>query len=96
MTLKNNYEAFNTFYQSFAQNQGWSHPDITENPGHVASNVRAATMAALNYWKNNVDGEIDGDLTVKKVTKKVNGGTNGLSDRKTEFDAIKENVNCSK
>ncbi len=56
LTGENNYEAFNTFYQSFAQKQGWSHADITGTPGHVASNVRAATMAALNYWKNNVDG----------------------------------------
>ncbi|MCS3862064.1 putative chitinase [Salinibacter ruber] len=33
---------------------------------------------------------------MKKVTEKINGGYNGLPTRKTEYNAIKENVDCSK
>lgn len=94
LTGEYNYEQFNQEYQTLAKEHGWSHPDIVENPELVSNNARIGTMAALEYWDRRVDGKLDNNPTVEEITEAINGGGYGLADRKEQYDAIKENVDC--
>jgi len=95
LTGEYNYEQFNQEYQTFAKEHGWSHPDIVENPELVSNNARIATMAALEYWDRRVDEKLDGNPTVKEVTSEINPALSDLDARRTEFNGVKDNVECA-
>jgi predicted chitinase len=92
-TGKDNYEAFTDWYQD----EGFGSTDFTENPRKLSSDAKIGTLAALQYWDENVLGsdEVDEDnLTVKDVTKAINGGDTGLDTRKEHFERAKD-IDCN-
>lgn len=95
LTGRYNYEQFNGFYQNFASKQGWNAPDLLQNPEKVSGSARIGTIAALNYWKENVDGEIGNNPTVKEVTEAINGGKNGLKYRRNQTEKAGEEIDCN-
>ena len=93
ITGRDNYQAFEDWYQ----NEGFGSVDFTEKPGKLSSNAKIGTLAALQYWDENVLGsdEVDKDnLTVADVTKAINGGDTGLEIRKDHFEKAKD-IDCS-
>jgi len=92
ITGKENYQAFEDWYQ----NEGFGSVDFTEKPGKLSSNARIGTLAALQYWDENVLGsnEVDEDnLTVADITEAINGGDTGLETRKNHFEKAKD-IDC--
>jgi putative chitinase len=93
ITGKDNYEAFTDWYQ----NEGFGSTNFTENPGMLSSDAKTGTLAALQYWDENVLGsdEVDeDDLTVEEITEAINGGDTGLDTRKEHFERAKD-IDCS-
>lgn len=91
-TGKDNYEAFTDWYQD----EGFGSTDFTENPGKLSNDAEIGTLAALQYWDENVLGsnEVDEDnLTVEDVTRAINGGDTGLDTRKEHFERAKD-IDC--
>ncbi|WP_232798196.1 glycoside hydrolase family 19 protein [Salinibacter altiplanensis] len=92
ITGKDNYRAFEDWYQ----NEGFGSADFTEKPGKLSSNARTGTLAALQYWDENVLGsdEVDEDnLTVADITEAINVGNTELETRKDHFEKAKE-IDC--
>jgi putative chitinase len=90
LTWKGAYRNFTNHYQD----QGLGSTNFVDNPEKLSNNARIGTLAALWYWENRVLPKVDGDLTVKKLTLAINGGTTGLQDRKNQFEAAKDAINC--
>ncbi|RQO71050.1 hypothetical protein DBR40_17590 [Pedobacter sp. KBW01] len=92
LTGRANYQAFEDFYN--AQND--DEIDIMSDPDQVASDPILAIESALWAFKSKVLDRMDvnNKTSVDAVTKKINGGKNGLSDRKSKFNSVKQNVDC--
>jgi len=90
LTWKRAYRNFTNHYQD----QGFANTDFVDNPEKLSNDARIGTLSALWFWKNRVLSQVDGDLTVKKLTLAINNGTTGLQDRKNQFEAAKDAINC--
>lgn len=90
LTWKGAYRNFTNHYQD----QGFGNTNFVDNPEKLSNDTRTGTLAALWYWENRVLPQVDGDLTVKKLTQAINNGTTGLQDRKNQFEAAKDAINC--
>lgn len=78
MTGKNNYVSFGKFIKE----------DLLNNPDLVATKYPLASAAyffEVNKLWSICDRGYD-DTTILSLTKRINGGTNGLSDRITQFN----------
>lgn len=89
-TWKGAYRNFTNHYQG----EEFGNTDFVDNPEKLSNDAKAGTLAALWYWENRVLPQVDGDLTVKKLTQAINNGTTGLQDRKNQFEAAKDAINC--
>jgi len=89
-TWKGAYRNFTNHYQG----EEFGNTDFVDNPEKLSNDAKTGTLAALWYWENRVLPQVDGDLTVKKVTLAINNGTTGLPNRKDQFEAAQESINC--
>ncbi len=69
--------------------------DLLGNPDLAADPAVAAKVATW-YWKKNKLGDAARRGDVTAVTKKINGGTNGLADRKSKYQAYLAAANTGK
>ncbi|MFS4457314.1 glycoside hydrolase family 19 protein [Maribacter sp. 2304DJ31-5] len=90
LTGKDNYQSFTNAYNEIYD----SDKNFVTNPELLSSDKEIAILSALWFYQKRVLNkiDIDSDTSVKSVTKKVNGGTTGLTDRKTQFNKAKNNV----
>jgi putative chitinase len=79
LTGKSNYEAF-------AQDMGWPLEEATE----WLSTEEGASWSAGWFWDSRELNQLADKGDVLNVTKKINGGTIGLEDRKSHYEAALE------
>ncbi len=91
LTGKNNYEAFNNWY-----NSKYSPKDFINNPSLITSNDTISILSAMWFYKTQVMDQmtINSSTTVKSITRKVNGGKNGLTHRTKIYNKAKESITC--
>jgi len=86
LTGQYNYTQFTSYYQNHFN----STLDFVENPGLIASDNKLAVLSGLWFFSVRVADNINSNTSVSTVTYDVNGGYNGLSDRKSLFNKIKQ------
>lgn len=69
--------------------------DLVSNP-ELAEDPAVAAKVATWYWKKNNLGEAARKGDVTSVTKRINGGTNGLADRNSKYQAYLATANTGK
>ncbi|MBO7494775.1 MAG: hypothetical protein J6T87_11615 [Bacteroidales bacterium] len=89
LTGKSNYQAFTNYLnKTFTNNT----VDFVQSPQLVATD-QYAVLSAMWFFKKNVIDKIDiNNASVKDVTKIVNGGYNGLKDRESKYEQLKNTL----
>lgn len=91
LTGKNNYQAFQDFYNSKVNPP----IDVIADPDLLISNDNMAIISALWFYKENLLDKIDVNNTpAYRVSEIVNGGKNGLEERIENFNEIKDDIKC--
>lgn len=73
-------------YQAFAQDMGWTLEEATEAMG----TEEGACWSAGWFWDSRELNQLADKGDILTVTKKINGGTIGLEDRKSHYEAALE------
>ena len=94
LTGKSNYKSFKSWYNDKYDPD----KDFVSKPDLLVNNDTVAVLSALWFYKKRVLDKIKVDSTtsVLKVTKKINGGINGLTERKLNFQRLKDSISCKK
>jgi predicted chitinase len=86
LTGKDNYDAFTRCHNRKSPQDA---TDFVADPDLLVSKLNYGIESAFYFWEaNNINEVANGD-DVESVTRKVNGGLNGLDDRRTRFERIK-------
>ena len=93
LTGKDNYAAFNNFYNSNYSNS----TNFVSSPDQINSSAENSLISALWFFKENVLDKINinSSTPVYKVSRIVNGGKNGLPEREKIFKTLQSYIDCN-
>ena len=94
LTFKSNYQNFTNYYQDEFNSTN----NFVTNPELVGSNVEIATISAMWFYQNKVQGEVDifdeSDDSAKAITKAVRGVETSWEDRQDVYDDAVLEIDC--
>jgi predicted chitinase len=93
LTGKDNYTAFNSFYNSNYSNS----TNFISSPNQINSSSATSLISALWFFKTRALDKIsiNSNTSIDRVSLIVNGGTNGLPERRKVYKTLQSYINCN-